>query len=213
MDRLLNDLPMYVVIPGVVIVAGILAYIVLRSLREGREVSLWPPKIGPRQPNVVKPESPLSIAHAAGTKVRSSSEDVMASATSETGQSERSESFGARSARFPANSIALLYVESGHAPGTIFAVTAGDRSLTVGGVPPADLVIQDDYMSRSHFRIHVRLSASPEATERAYDIELQDLGSRNGTWVNGKQVERTSLNHNSLIEAGGAKIRFLRLQA
>ncbi len=53
-----------------------------------------------------------------------------------------------------------------------------DRELTIGRDPVCALVIPDRQVSR----IHARLSATPEG------ILLEDLGSKNGTFINGEQI-------------------------
>lgn len=67
------------------------------------------------------------------------------------------------------------------------------RSLVVGRNTASDLVVYDRRMSGSHFRI----------THRDGTAIISDLGSRNGTFVHGKRLEKkTHMDTVSLIRAG-----------
>ena len=48
MDTLLSQLPPWFIVVAIIILAGFAAYLVVHSLREGREITFWPPRIGPR---------------------------------------------------------------------------------------------------------------------------------------------------------------------
>jgi serine phosphatase RsbU (regulator of sigma subunit) len=60
-----------------------------------------------------------------------------------------------------------------------FDVTAGDGELSVGRSTACDITLPDRFLSRRHARVF--------ATENGWHIE--DLGSRNGTFVNGTRVD------------------------
>jgi pSer/pThr/pTyr-binding forkhead associated (FHA) protein len=78
----------------------------------------------------------------------------------------------------------------------------GDESLTfrlrVGGVktigraPRADFVVDAAMVSR----VHCRLTAGRE------QIDLEDLESTNGTFVNGRRVERAALKEGDRLRVG-----------
>jgi len=78
----------------------------------------------------------------------------------------------------------------------------GDEALTfrlrVGGVktigraPRADFVVDAAMVSR----VHCRLTAGRE------QIDLQDLESTNGTFVNGRRVERAALKEGDRLRVG-----------
>lgn len=70
---------------------------------------------------------------------------------------------------------------------------------TVGRRPYNDVVIDNLAVSGEHA---VVLMAGD-------DIELQDLGSTNGTYVNGKPIKRQLLRNGDLVEMGKYQIRFL----
>ena len=43
-----------------------------------------------------------------------------------------------------------------------------------------------------------------------HDVEIEDLGSTNGTYVNAKAVKRQELRNGDTVEVGKYKIRFLQ---
>ncbi len=63
-----------------------------------------------------------------------------------------------------------------------FPLAEGD-AITIGRSKSADLVIDNDSVSRSHVRFALK--------DGKY--ELEDLGSRNGTYVNGSKIEGSVL--------------------
>ena len=70
--------------------------------------------------------------------------------------------------------------------------------FSVGRAADADFVITDDpHVSAMHFRLHCR------------DAEwwLEDLGSRNGTYVNGVPVRQTVVHHHDRIAVGDTAFR------
>jgi hypothetical protein len=66
-------------------------------------------------------------------------------------------------------------------------------TLDVGRMSDCWLTLDDDLISRYHARFHVSGST----------VELEDLGSRNGTYVNGKRLEgRTNLQDSDQVRIG-----------
>jgi hypothetical protein len=73
------------------------------------------------------------------------------------------------------------------------------RPVTViGRTPECDVQVQDIWFSRKHFSIHQH--------EGHYEIE--DLGSMNGTRINGRAVRRAELKHGDQIAVYDTLIRF-----
>lgn len=70
---------------------------------------------------------------------------------------------------------------------------------TLGRRPYNDIVIDNLAVSGEHAVIHMQTQ----------DVEIEDLGSTNGTYVNGKAVKRQELRNGDTIEVGKYKIRFL----
>jgi adenylate cyclase len=84
-----------------------------------------------------------------------------------------------------------------HLPdGSTFELTA-DCSL--GRDPDNSVRIDDDLASRHHALVRLQ----------GRKIQIVDLGSSNGTYVNGRRVARpVTLWHDDVIEIGGSRIRF-----
>ena len=72
-----------------------------------------------------------------------------------------------------------------------------DASFTIGSLPDSDLCLTIDGVSRAHARI----------TSIGNDDILEDLGSTNGTVVNGQPVTRHILQNDDVIEIAGVQIR------
>jgi len=70
-------------------------------------------------------------------------------------------------------------------------------SLRLGRSSSCDLVLPDDTISRRHAEIALRGGV----------CVIRDLGSANGTWVNGRSVERTRLRRGDELRLGETFIR------
>ena len=70
---------------------------------------------------------------------------------------------------------------------------------TLGRRPYNDIVIDNLAVSGEHAVIHMA----------GHDVDIEDLGSTNGTYVNAKAVKRQELRNGDTIEVGKYKIRFL----
>lgn len=69
--------------------------------------------------------------------------------------------------------------------------------VIIGRSPGADIVIADDFVSGRHARV------SPAGT----DAVLEDLGSTNGTLLNGERVTRPhTLRPGDVIDIGGVRM-------
>ena len=77
----------------------------------------------------------------------------------------------------------------------------GDQPLVVGRGEAANVMIKDDALSRQHFLVL--------REDEGYMIE--DLNSRNGTWVAGRRILAARLRHNDCILAGHTLFRFMEL--
>ncbi len=91
-----------------------------------------------------------------------------------------------------------LHLTVAHHPDPSFLAASrvldSSRALMLGRTPRCCLpgVLSDARVSREHARIDVSTRA----------VEVTDLGSRNGTWVNGERVERTTLAHGDVLRVG-----------
>ncbi len=70
----------------------------------------------------------------------------------------------------------------------------------VGARQPAKIIIDRPEVSSRHARIECRLDDAG-----AWQVFLSDLGSRNGTYVNGEKIETRTLSH-------GDKVRFASVE-
>ena len=93
-------------------------------------------------------------------------------------------------------SIYLTVIE-GDLKGKSFDVT-GIGTYTIGR-RECDIVLDDEKVSRKHASIVI-------IRENQYAV--QDLASRNGTFVNGVRLTRRNLQHNDLIRIGNTTMRF-----
>ena len=74
----------------------------------------------------------------------------------------------------------------------------GDHPVAVGRDETADVLIPDDTLSRRHFLIW----------REGESFLIKDLGSQNGTWVDGERARGTKLSHNVCIVAGRTVFMF-----
>lgn len=93
----------------------------------------------------------------------------------------------------------LLVVLSGSAVGTLVPLDISE--LTFGRDPGCDVRLGDDGVSRRH----ARLVALPDGAWR-----LEDLGSTNGTSVNGEPIDRRVLQEGDRILLGHTVLKFVR---
>jgi pSer/pThr/pTyr-binding forkhead associated (FHA) protein len=76
--------------------------------------------------------------------------------------------------------------------GLVFRMLPGTLK-TVGRAPRADFVVDVALVSRVHCRLMLN---------DADQLELEDLGSTNGTFVNGKKITKVTLNHGDTVTIG-----------
>jgi pSer/pThr/pTyr-binding forkhead associated (FHA) protein len=79
----------------------------------------------------------------------------------------------------------------------------GNHPVAVGRDESADVPIPDDTLSRRHFLIW----------QEGESFLVKDLGSQNGTWVDGQRAQGTKLSHNVCIVAGRTVFMFCEHQA
>ena len=93
-------------------------------------------------------------------------------------------------------SIYLTVIE-GDLKGKSFDIT-GIGTYTIGR-KECDIVLDDEKVSRKHASVVII---------REGQYAVQDLASRNGTFVNGVRLTRRNLQHNDLIRIGNTTLRF-----
>lgn len=95
----------------------------------------------------------------------------------------------------------VLAIIAGPADG--HSVPLRDLPIVIGRSESlADVAIDDEGMSKMHFRISREGAA----------IVVQDLGSSNGTLVNGTSVERARVHHGDTVGAGASLMQFVALR-
>lgn len=90
---------------------------------------------------------------------------------------------------------AWLIAEGGPAVGLSFELHPG---ATLGRSAECEIMVADDAVSRHHCRFDWVFEG----------YRIADLGSSNGTFVNGVQVSEYVLGNNDVISVGNSKIRF-----
>lgn len=88
----------------------------------------------------------------------------------------------------------------GDALGRLSAVHEAARLVRIGRAPENDIVLDDLLVSRHHAELH-RLPAG--------GYELTDLGSHNGTFVNGRLIEQASLQELDVVSVGHCVFRLV----
>lgn len=90
-----------------------------------------------------------------------------------------------------------LVVEDGPIRGVCFEIPTG-RSL-IGRHNDAMILLDDEFVSGRH-----------AAVERAGDrVAITDLGSRNGTWINGRRLDHAAvLRDRDVVRVGAVSLRF-----
>ena len=92
---------------------------------------------------------------------------------------------------------ALKFI-SGRYQGTEFPIP-NDAEILIGRSPDLDLVLAEDKVSRKHAKIGLD----------GQELQIIDLGSTNGTYVNGERIRRQQLNPNDRILIGTSIARII----
>ena len=91
-----------------------------------------------------------------------------------------------------------LVVEEGADTGLVVAI--GERPVTVGRETGCEIRLTDTSSSRRHFRVLPGPDGRPM---------LEDMGSANGTFVNGERTAKVALQADDRIKLGETTIRFV----
>jgi transcriptional regulator with AAA-type ATPase domain len=93
----------------------------------------------------------------------------------------------------------LLSLVSGHGPGAR-AFHVGVAPVSVGGAADNGIALSDRAVSQYHCRI--------EPSSRG--VSIRDLGSTNGTWVDGLRIRRHELRPGAVVRVGRTELRVVR---
>ena len=93
--------------------------------------------------------------------------------------------------------MAKISVIENNVPVNSISLTAG--TVSIGRANNNDVRIQDSTISSHHAKIVTFYNAS----------YIEDLGSTNGTQVNGDAVSRQKLSHNDVIRIGWVDFKFI----
>lgn len=91
---------------------------------------------------------------------------------------------------------AELTIESG--PDAGHSHRAGDHALRMGRSPDNDVILRDPATSGHHARLE----------RRGDQFWVVDLGSTNGTFVNGESIQEKQLNHGDRLTVGQNSVHF-----
>jgi hypothetical protein len=89
----------------------------------------------------------------------------------------------------------LLVSTSGRPP---IQFDLGDAVIGIGRASDNDVIVDDSEVSRHHCQLKLQHGA----------YSFADLGSRNGSWVNGQRVTEIALGPGDLIRIGSTEIEF-----
>lgn len=101
----------------------------------------------------------------------------------------------------PRERNASLLVLSGRALGQLFKILPGE--MVLGRSTEADIRLDDEGVSRLHAKIRRRSDGT---------VEVSDLDSTNGTYVNGAQIRHFTLSDGDRIQIGSVTILQFRYQ-
>jgi antitoxin MazE len=96
----------------------------------------------------------------------------------------------------PTRRLPFLVVDDGREKGKIISI--GRASLTLGRDKNSGIRVEARGVSRRHARFHIRKGT----------VKLEDLGSTNGTWRNGKRVKRATLKDGDQLQFGACIATF-----
>jgi pSer/pThr/pTyr-binding forkhead associated (FHA) protein len=91
---------------------------------------------------------------------------------------------------------------SGRYQGSEFPLESG-KEFVIGRASNTDMVLMEDMVSRKHAKIAVA----------GEDIVIQDLGSTNGTFVNGEKVKQAKLKDGDRVLIGTSILKLVRQEA
>ena len=89
----------------------------------------------------------------------------------------------------------LLLIENNE---TASSFDLAEGKITIGRGGDCEIRLDDEAISRQHVRVITLMG----------DAFLEDLGSSNGTYVNGKLTQKCALNDGDVVQIGDKELRF-----
>lgn len=96
------------------------------------------------------------------------------------------------------NGLGMTFLAIDRGPESGKRIEIGSFPIILGRDPQSSIVIKDPEISRKHVRLKKRGSL----------FIVEDLGSRNGTFVNGDRVVNTTIHNGDKILIGGSELSF-----
>lgn len=182
MDALLSQLPPWLIVVIILVIGGLIVYLGMRAVKEGREVTFWPPHIGPK----------IEEKQVAGTEK----------------QNESTNSNSALQIQVASELLGLVRAISGLSYGLSIFLTQETRKISFGRSPSNTVILNDSAISQQHFVIKIiPTDQDADSKSNRFLIQLFDLSSANGTMVNRKRVQVVDLQNDDRIQAGGSVFR------
>jgi pSer/pThr/pTyr-binding forkhead associated (FHA) protein len=95
--------------------------------------------------------------------------------------------------------VAILFVHKGTEPGKEIPLPDG-AELKIGRMPGLAITLLDAKVSREHCRLF----------QQSTGWIVEDLGSRNGTWVNAQKVKKRLLQPGDRMRVGQTEFEFAK---
>ena len=93
--------------------------------------------------------------------------------------------------------LSILVVQNGELKGQSFDL---EGSVVIGRLPECDIELLDSQISRRHAEVRLE-------NDRFFII---DLGSSNGTYVNGRSIDRRELKLGDIVQVGSTRLCFMK---
>src|SRR5262249_25406500 len=116
--------------------------------------------------------------------------------------------------------IALLYILAGDRAGMAYFVTEDQRVLTFGRARGTgqylgcDVILPSPSLSKAHYQLTITPIEITDTNQHGYTVEIRDVGSSNGTFLNGKRLvphHDCVLHDRDTIRCGGLHLLFCQL--
>lgn len=82
-------------------------------------------------------------------------------------------------------------------------ISLGHGGISIGRDKSCDVYVNDPTVSHQHAKIYTFFDVS----------YVEDLHSRNGTYVNGKRIEKHTLHHGDVVKIGHCELVYEKTEA